>query len=233
MVEHDYEGILGALAHEPGIAVGIVNLEGRVLYATEGCMRVCTGIDRGAGAIIGKTLEEIGYPRESIEERLSFMRTIKETGKEFLVRSIWNGRQIFSWYRALGPTDPESGSGAVPDGEFRVLIVTRPVQAGEERHYLLDDELEVVESRVIDLGPLGVLSARELEVLALIGQGLRTREIAEVLHRSTKTIENHRIALGRKLCKSNRVQLALVARQAGLRVEDAALQRVTHGADEA
>jgi DNA-binding NarL/FixJ family response regulator len=43
------------------------------------------------------------------------------------------------------------------------------------------------------------LSAREFEVLHLIGQGFGTRQIAEKLNRSVKTIEAHRANLKDKL----------------------------------
>lgn len=60
------------------------------------------------------------------------------------------------------------------------------------------------------------LTPREREVLDLIGRGLSTAEIAERLHRSQKTVKSHRLALGRKLGVSNRVELARVAIEAGL-----------------
>jgi DNA-binding NarL/FixJ family response regulator len=47
--------------------------------------------------------------------------------------------------------------------------------------------------------PLTRLSDREIEVLRLTGQGLRTREIAEVLHLSRKTVESHHAKLKQKL----------------------------------
>lgn len=49
--------------------------------------------------------------------------------------------------------------------------------------------------------PAGIarLSDRELEVLHLLGKGLRVREIAEKLYRSVKTIEAHREHIKRKL----------------------------------
>lgn len=60
------------------------------------------------------------------------------------------------------------------------------------------------------------LTPRELEVLTMIGKGLTLPEIAEKLFRSQKTIETHRLSIGRKLGLSNRVELARVAIRAGL-----------------
>jgi len=69
-------------------------------------------------------------------------------------------------------------------------------------------------ARVSDL--TSQLTDREREVLALIAEGLTVPEIARRLHRSRKTIESHRLSLGRKLGVNNRVKLARLAIQAGL-----------------
>jgi DNA-binding NarL/FixJ family response regulator len=81
-------------------------------------------------------------------------------------------------------------------------------------------------SGVARLGELDVLSPRELEVLALLGQGLTIKEIAKILFRSEKTIGRHRDSIGAKLGLSNKVDLAEVARRAGLTVEDVGRERV-------
>ena len=47
--------------------------------------------------------------------------------------------------------------------------------------------------------PLQVLSDRELEVFELTGSGLSTREIAERLHLSVKTVESYRARIKTKL----------------------------------
>ncbi len=48
-------------------------------------------------------------------------------------------------------------------------------------------------------GLMGTLSDRELEVLEMVGDGLGSREIAERLHLSIKTIESHREHIKSKL----------------------------------
>ena len=47
--------------------------------------------------------------------------------------------------------------------------------------------------------PVDHLTDRELQVLSLIGKGLGTRQIAEKLHLSVKTVENHREHIKAKL----------------------------------
>jgi DNA-binding NarL/FixJ family response regulator len=51
------------------------------------------------------------------------------------------------------------------------------------------------------------LSAREIEVLKLIAEGLMTRNIADRLFVSENTIEFHRKRIMRKLAASNMAQL--------------------------
>jgi DNA-binding NarL/FixJ family response regulator len=48
-------------------------------------------------------------------------------------------------------------------------------------------------------GPLALLSDRQLQVFRLIGEGRTTRDIAQLLHLSIKTIESHREHLKQKL----------------------------------
>jgi len=56
--------------------------------------------------------------------------------------------------------------------------------------------------------PLDALANRELEVFRLIGDGVRTAEIAERLHVSVKTIETYRDRIREKLHLSVGTELA-------------------------
>lgn len=55
------------------------------------------------------------------------------------------------------------------------------------------------------------LSGRELQVISLIGRGLGTREIAETLSLSVKTVETHRLTIKRKLALDTNAQLVQYA----------------------
>jgi DNA-binding NarL/FixJ family response regulator len=55
------------------------------------------------------------------------------------------------------------------------------------------------------------LSARELQVISLIGAGHGTREIAENLSLSVKTVETHRLTIKRKLALETNAQLVQYA----------------------
>jgi DNA-binding NarL/FixJ family response regulator len=61
------------------------------------------------------------------------------------------------------------------------------------------------------LSPVELLTDKELQIFRLIGQGHATREIAELLHRSVKTIEAHRENIKLKLGIKNSPQLARAA----------------------
>ncbi len=58
-----------------------------------------------------------------------------------------------------------------------------------------------------NFSPVERLSDRELEVYRLIGQGLSTRQIAEKLHLSIKTIETYRAHIKEKLNLENATEL--------------------------
>ncbi len=64
-----------------------------------------------------------------------------------------------------------------------------------------------------DVYPMDRLSDRELEVLELIGEGLQTREVAQRLHLSRKTVEAHREHIKAKLSLDSSTELLKYAIQ--------------------
>ncbi|KAB8165771.1 response regulator [Streptomyces sp. 3MP-14] len=62
---------------------------------------------------------------------------------------------------------------------------------------------------------LATLTAREREVLELIGEGLTNRQIGARLYLSEKTVKNHISRLLGKLGVERRVQAAILAKEAG------------------
>jgi DNA-binding NarL/FixJ family response regulator len=55
--------------------------------------------------------------------------------------------------------------------------------------------------------PIDRLSNRELQILHMIGRGMSTRETAQALHLSVKTVESHRQSIKRKLNLGTATQL--------------------------
>lgn len=84
-----------------------------------------------------------------------------------------------------------------------VLVAIRQVLDGKT--YTSDALRQRLADRAVAGGspqsesPLEALSDRELQVFRLIGQGRSTRQIAETLHLSIKTIESHREHIKEKL----------------------------------
>jgi DNA-binding NarL/FixJ family response regulator len=72
----------------------------------------------------------------------------------------------------------------------------------------------------LSTNPIERLSNRELQVMHMIGKGMSTREMAESLHLSIKTVESHRQRIKRKLNLKTGVQLVQYAIM-GLATQDA------------
>lgn len=85
----------------------------------------------------------------------------------------------------------------------KVVTAIRRVLAGEL--YVSDGMAAKMVSKIVGGGtrrtgsPVDCLSDRELEVFRLIGEGFSTREMAEKLHLSVKTIETYRAHIKDKL----------------------------------
>lgn len=98
----------------------------------------------------------------------------------------------------------------------KVLTALRQVLAG---HVYLSEEMstrlvdQFVATSPVTRLPAGELSDRELEVLTLIGRGQSTREIAENLFLSIKTVEAHRERIKEKLKLKNSTELLRYALQ--------------------
>lgn len=67
-----------------------------------------------------------------------------------------------------------------------------------------------------ELDRLGTLTERELEVLRYVARGLRKKDVAETMHLSVKTIDNHTTRVMSKLGVHDRVDLARLAIRVGL-----------------
>lgn len=204
--------VWGMFVADPAVGIVITNLDAVIVFANRKSAQLFLGLD-DPSIVIGKSMYDIAS-EEWVEERLKVYRRIAETGQPAIMRHIRRGRQLQSTVHAI-PTPPGEA--------MQFLSITHE---GEHVVEGEDEDFFVFESGVMDLGPLDVLSTRELEVLALIGQGLSTQEIAEILFRSPKTIEGHRDSIAKKLGESSRIRLGQIARGAGLELRDATLKRL-------
>jgi DNA-binding NarL/FixJ family response regulator len=146
------------------------------------------------------------------------------------------GMEIFSFIRRVRRVSPETAILVVTALSAQVYA-ERVIQSGAKGFIGKDSTLTVLESavRVISQGgiwmpqgfPAGVsrrndpdaarslssLSPRELEVFRHMGWGRPTREIAEVMHISPRTVATHRLRIYRKLGVSSTGALMRLARE--------------------
>jgi DNA-binding CsgD family transcriptional regulator len=187
------------LAQATGCCVVVRDVEGRFYFANTPALRLmgCTAVQ-----LRSKRADEL-LPNRVADEIQAHVKRVCELNRPLEAVEMIRGKKFRAVYRPLPQID-----GYPP----LVVIVSR---GGSERASD-DGQLETVHSTHQDRGKLGHLSDREIEVLRLIGDGLTTRQIATRLSRTTKTVEAHRAALGRKLGVGNRVQLARIAIEAGI-----------------
>jgi len=101
----------------------------------------------------------------------------------------------------------------------RVLVAIRRILAGEI--YVSDRMANRMLHKYVSgsgqapQSPIAELSDRELEVFRLIGEGHATRQIAEELHISVKTVESYRSHIKDKLSLKTGRELVQRAMQAG------------------
>lgn len=209
--------LVAALVSEPTTGISICRLSGELIYANDQAARIFIGDDAEASAFVGRSLWDV-FPKAWMQERVEIGARLLTTGKPVLVRTIWHGYQVLSWVYPLDLGGEEA--------QARMMIVSRRAPTTTDISTYIGEAADFVESEVMRLGELDVLSPREVEVLALVGQGLSIREIATMLCRSEKTIQNHRDSIGAKLGLSNRVKVADVARRAALTPRDAKRTRV-------
>lgn len=92
----------------------------------------------------------------------------------------------------------------------QLVTALRTVLRGER--FVSDSLKRSLETRhEVEGGPSSRLSGRELQVISLIGRGLGTREIADSLSLSVKTVETHRLTIKRKLALDTNAQLVQYA----------------------
>ncbi len=192
---------------DSGSLVSLLDADGRWVFANE---QTASFVGRPVSELIGRTMAEL-LPEDFADERLSVVRRVMQTGQCVRVVTRLLGSRMECAYRPLR---------ASPTSPLLVLATGRmiPVAAGSAPASASSREVggNTVELSTRESLKIDSLTPRECEVLRMVGEGLSTQQIAERLFRTVKTVEAHRASLGRKLGVTNRVQLALVAIQAGL-----------------
>lgn len=197
------------LFSDAGVGIAVVDAEGRVLHANEAAARVFT---RGSAAkVVGRSLRDV-LPKKAAEERTAIAQQVITSGQPAAVYDLWSGLALRAIVRPLAPCSKSSKPTAL-------AIIRREAELGEG--IVAPGDEATPAARVVcttewDLGVFKTLSSRELEVLALIGEGYSNAQIAERMHRTVKTVEFHRGTISQKTGIDNRVKLALLSQQARL-----------------
>ena len=79
---------------------------------------------------------------------------------------------------------------------------------------VMKDYANILETN--DSSPTALLTAREREVLQLIAEGMKTKDIATRIHVSVKTVETHRQQIMRKLNAKSVAELTKIALREGI-----------------
>jgi DNA-binding CsgD family transcriptional regulator len=200
-LDRNAAAIWAALSEDTHCSVSVADQDGRYIWCNE-----------PTAALLGKPRAQIAghLPREFLVPELaqfvesSVLRVI-ETGEPLFVDGVLDAKYLRGVFRPLRG----------PDGALRrvLIVATTP---GAATWTPEGPAPGVVRAPVPMSDPLARLSPRELEVLALLGRGMSVPEAARHLHRSVRTVEAHRYAIGRKLKIRNQAELAKAARLAGL-----------------
>lgn len=168
--------------------------------------------------LLGENLKDYS-PKEWAQERIDIVNRALDTNQTVTLLEIYCGYRLRTRFIPLKRMDGDQLYEAA-------LISIEQMTVGYYRELMMTSEkAQVVYAHYNGLGKLDVLSNRELEVLALMGQGFRSKEIANMLFRSVSTIKNHRDKIGKKLDVQDRSKLIDLARNAVLLVGDASRGR--------
>lgn len=202
------------LADDPAAGIVAVDADGVVARSNPMADRILLG--RDGGTLAGRRLDSV-FPEALMREVEMLAARQRFGSRAAVLRVVWLDRETL--VRVVGVEADGPGSPAL-------VLQLRWTLLDERDLTDLPDAPEVVTSLVARFDRIGRLTPREIEVLAMVGSGMSIREIAEALFRSEKTVQNHRDAVGTKLGLRNRVELAAMARRAGLNTDDASRTRV-------
>lgn len=183
------------------------------LIANQAGLTVCGEAEDAAGALkmIAETGPDLAVVDISLKDSsgIELIKDLKIRFPELLVLVLSMHDESFYAERVLRAG--ARGYVTKEEATESVIVAIRKLLDGEI--YLSEKMASKMLSKFVDgpseVGGLPVdrLTDRELEVFELIGRGIRTRQIAENLHLSVKTIESHRENIKRKLKLDNATEL--------------------------
>ena len=109
-----------------------------------------------------------------------------------------DARKALELVRAVRPTTPFIIIARAPTGAQTISAIRAGAEDLILKAYLSRLVASITDALAIR-GPLYKLTDRQIEVLTLVAEGLRTREIAKRLSLSVKTVESHRGEIMKRL----------------------------------
>ncbi len=197
------------LTTQPGIGLAVLDETNGVAFVNDAAARMC--LCTTPEAVVGRLVDDL-FPPTVAAEICETARHVLGDDLRVIRRTVWCGRPLQGIFQALPAVD----------GEERYVLVATQIGWAD----CTQPRTQVVETKHVHLGKLDVLTRRELEVLALMGEGHRIKEIATILSRSPKTIESHKEGIGRKLNVTDRAKFIEIAKNAGLDIDMVHRQRV-------
>ena len=196
------QGVKRVLDHEPDLAV--------VAEAADGAEAVDQALDDG----IDLAILDVSMPRKT---GLQAARELSRRRPELrtLILSMYENEQFLFEALKAGASGYVLKSGADDD----IVDACRAAMRGHSFlypsavHTLIRDFIERAEERGNEFD---LLTARELEILKLIAEGHTSKEIADMLVISIKTVDRHRTNMLEKLGMRDRVELTRYAIRRGL-----------------
>lgn len=186
----------------PGVAALARNAKFQLLWCNEFYASLC---GRSPQRMLGTTMADHMDP-ELAAERDAKMRPALERHLLVAYYQLWHGSR---WYTRVWPLD------LLAFGEPGVFVIIQSIaQDSSVHHHDPDHDAAVLCTG--EFNELSVLSARELEVFYHIACGLTAAEIASVLFRSARTIEQHANQIYRKLGMTSRAQVTRFAVERGI-----------------
>jgi DNA-binding NarL/FixJ family response regulator len=170
-------------------------------------------------------MEVVGEAKKAVET----IRKVKELEPDVLIMDLkWFGDETAGW-ATIREIKQESGVKIIAVTAYENLIREARLAGADSallKTFTRDELLEEIReqaSRPENIYPLhspviigDILTDRELQVLELIKEGRRDKEIATILGIAPTTAKNHVKKILEKLNAENRTQAVLVAHEKGL-----------------
>lgn len=194
----------------------LVACSGASVYLVDDTFNVVYANPTGASIVGAKSQEMVGTPLG-----LRFSDALAGVMRSFITNALLSGRVQVEPLLYRGElrrshfVPVNSGSGRFD----HVLIVSHGAPDLEHPIDSIDTIAPLLgssDTRAEALGPLAKLSRRELEIIRLIGDGMKTAVIASTLNLSPRTIHNHCASMSKKMGGCSKSEMAKRAVRAGL-----------------